>query len=321
MRGLSPHSEVLVIVTVLTALIAAEIVLRANQSALSGDIAHLERTTLITFQVSEGSGLRVLFWGNSLLGEGVDVDGLVPGLEAALDTPLSVGLVRPDGTTPLEWQYLFRKAVLNTGTPPDVLVLAFGPGHLKDRPAAPLLSRLAVHHVDLPDIPLLFEQDVHTLEARARFLTARVSAVFALAERIQPRIMDVAVPRYTDLAPILLLRQNSDDVETVEGDPAAETSYHQLRSLLSAAKEAGVVVVALPMPAPELWPLDQEEVAVLSEYGAVLLDVRGDVELKAERFPDGVHLDREGRVAFTDAVAARLPDVIEFALGARDAAR
>ena len=68
MKGLSKDSEVWVLVTGLAVLVASEIVLRANQSRLSGDIAHLERTTHITAQVAQGSGLRVLFWATRFLG-------------------------------------------------------------------------------------------------------------------------------------------------------------------------------------------------------------------------------------------------------------
>ncbi len=301
------NSELLVVLSVLVLIFLVEAGLRQNQSLLSGDVAHLETVDSIAAAVGRGDGITVLFWGNSLIGAGLDLPATTRALGNTLDSEVSTGIVRPDGTTPLEWRYLFRKTVVAQESRPDVLVLGFGPGHLRDRQAGVALSRLAAHHVRSADIPILFAEELATFESRARFMAARWLAIVALGERIRPRIMDLVVPRYTELAPILLRAPTPKEaLETARPSP----EYRNLAAMLSDAQTAGIRVVAIPMPAPNYWSLDPEERTILLEAGAEILDVRTHLILSPERFPDGEHLDSIGRQIFTAALVEELPLVL-----------
>jgi hypothetical protein len=301
-------TEIRVVLFVVVAVLCLEGILHIYQDRLSGDIAHLDEVANIVARVAQGDGTSVLFWGNSLLAEGVDLPTLERRLGGELDGPVSMGMVRPDGTTPLEWRFLLRKVVLNPGQIPDILVLAFGPGHLRDRPPEGSISRLAAHHVDSADIPQLFAKDLLTLETRASFLMARVSVVYASRDRIRARVLAELVPRYREGA--RLIRPEGPERT---GQSGAEAGFRQLNELLRELAAADVRIVALPMPAPNDWDLEPGELAALQSVNATILDVRRRVTLAPDRFPDNQHLDRRGRDTFTLGLQPVLERVVASA--------
>jgi hypothetical protein len=295
---------------VLAALVVAELLLRVFGSALSGDVEHLRQVDDVVEQVARAPGTSVLFWGNSLIAAGVDLDRLRDTVSARVGGSVAAGMVRPDGTTPLEWHYLFRKIVLSRGLDVDVLVLGFGPGHLIDRPASESLDRLAAHYVGWSDVPELFGSDVTGIEPRSSFVLSRLSATHSLRERIRDRVLDALVPGYRGLARDLLTRP-SPGAGGVEPPPGgAGRTYRNLELFLEDATSTGALVIGVPMPAPREWSVEPAEAAAFARVGAPVLDVRGDVELGPERFYDGEHLDEVGRDRFTATLAPRLGDMI-----------
>ena len=296
-----------VVAMVAVGLVMAEAGLRSVQDSLSGDVEHLNQADSIVEAVVEGDGLRLLVIGNSLVFSGVDPLGLESGLERELARDVTVGLVNPDGTGPLEWSYLYRKLLFNEGRLPDVLVMGFGHGHLRDRPPERVLLRLAAHHVDARDIGSLFQRDLTGLEERSAFVLGRVSTAFALRDRIAPRVFDALIPRYRQLAPILLGAPPDDrPPEPAETEP----TFEYLGRLLDDASKAGLAVVAMPMPAPEPYPVDRGALDAFAERGAPVLRSNVDTGLEPGRFPDRLHLDAEGGERFTRLLALMLADVI-----------
>lgn len=291
-----------VVAAVFAGLLVAEVALRTVQNVLSGDVAHLNAADSIVSDLDRAEGLRVLLIGNSLLYRGVDPAQLESLLEAELDREVSIGMVFPDGTLPLEWSYLYRKLVFNPDRLPDVMVMAFGPGHLGDRPAEPQLLRLAAHHVAASDVGMLFERDLTGFEERAEFIVARVSTAFALRDRIAPRVFDRLIPGYRDLAPMLLQAPNG----AVGSAPPPEPTFEYLGRLLDDASADRVPLIALPMPAPTAYSLHPDASAALRSHGDPVLATLGDLGLEPERFYDGQHLDPAGRTRFTNLVAPLL---------------
>jgi hypothetical protein len=286
---------------VVGALAVVEGGLRYSEARLSGDVAQIAEAPRQVHYAARNSGAGVLMLGNSLLAEGVDRGELERALEAKLGREVSVAKVTPDGTTPLEWRYLFRKLVIRTGEKPSVLVLAFGPGHLWDRPGASQVLRLAAHHVAAGDVGMLFNEELTDIESRAEFLTARVWRSYALKDRIQLRLLDLVLPHFRTVRASLLRRHGSES-----GSHRDVTDLRNLRGLLEDAAGAGIPVVLLPMPAPTLWPVEGPVETLARDLSVPILDVREEVSLEPERFPDGEHLDSLGRAAFTGALGPAL---------------
>lgn len=316
----------------LALLLAAEFGLRSVGTRLSGDVAHLEAVPTIVDRTLASEAEPVLLWGNSLLGEGVDARALEAGLEALGSGAFTVGKVNPDGTTPMEWSFLLRSNV--TGGVDDVargtLVLAFGPGHLLDRSPQQTLERLALYHVGPGDLGRFLGEELHTLEDRAAFLAARGSRLVALGERIQPRVLDLVIPRYRERAPILLARDGGGAAEGVAGaaglagpegaagpvgaappPPPGPQRYRHFRTIVDDAARAGIPLVLLPMPQPQPWELSPGERRIIQECGATVLELADAAGIPPEHFPDGTHMDETGRRMFTETLAPALAELLQ----------
>ena len=291
---------------VVTGLLAVEGALRLSEDRLSGDVAQIDAAPAQVRHAAGDSGLGVLMVGNSLLAEGVDRARLEGILTTELGTVVSVGRVTSDGTTPLEWHYLTRKLVFDTGTSPQVLVLAFGPGHLWDRPGRTQVLRLAAEHVAAEDVGMLFREELTDIESRSEFLTARVWRTYALRDRIQLRLLDLILPYFRTEREELLRRP-----DLVSGTHHDLSHLRDLRELLEDAAGAGMQVILLPMPAPHLWPVEGPVETLARTLSVPILDVRDKVSLEPERFPDGEHLDALGREAFTEALGPQLGRVVQ----------
>lgn len=299
--------ELRVVAMVLCGLIVTEVALRRSQDWLSGDVAHLNQADSIVAAVAAGDGLRVLLGGNSLLFSGVDPAALGSALEAQLGRAVSLGMINPDGTGPLQWSYLYRKLIFIPARMPDVIVLAFGPGHLRDRSPDEELLRLAAHHVDRRDIAMLLRRDLTGLEDRMQFMIARASTAFALRDRLAPRVFDAIIPRYRELAPILLLGPPGDE----RPDPTPNVStFVFLERLLEDASRSGLPMLAMPMPSPDVYQVDQGAAALFRAYGVEVLGTQVDIALEPERFPDGAHLDELGKERFTAFLAPLLSSTL-----------
>lgn len=305
------RAESKVILLVLAALVLVEAGLRSARSHLSSDIEHIDAIPAIAAGLQAREGLRVLVGGNSLIGEGVDPVALERDLSEALGRPVAVGVVKPDGTTPLEWEYLYRKHVFQSGHAPDALVLGFGPGHLRDRRAEAAVLRLALHHVDRADTGRLFRNDLAGFEERATFVLASGWWTFGLRDRIAPRILAEAIPNYRALAPILLQAPEASVQEPGSANGSGEEAeagptFEHLNRLLASAEEVGVPVILVEMPAPRDYDIEPEAREIARAAGAPIVDVNPVPGIVPASMPDGEHLDAEGRARFTAALARAL---------------
>jgi hypothetical protein len=302
-------------------LVVIEVGFRLGGDRLSGDIAHMEEMSEITRDVYEAPGFRILFVGNSLLGEGVDAGLLGELLGDSLGRDVYVGVIRPDGSSPLEWSYLLDRYVFEMGRTPDLLVVPFGPAHLFDRRGREAVLRLAAHHVSTRDIPNLLDRDLTGFESRAQFFIARLSRAFALRDRLQPRVLDMLIPDYRELAP-MILRAKGPQAPTTEGTTSADSeraqgadpvvsgtrlfTLDQVGRIADRSEAAGLPFLLLAMPQGRPWDLDPRVDDFVTGRDPGLLDFRRELNLPAERFPDGQHMDAEGRERFTRMLSVRM---------------
>lgn len=308
----SRPSEIWVILIVVVGLVAAEGLISLLRPQLSGDIRHLDESDDIVREVVAGDGLRVVVGGNSLIGEGVDGAILEAALELTTGEEVTVGVIKPDGTGPLEWDYLFRKIMFNPGEHPDVLVLGFGPGHMIDVEPRVHLLRLGVHHVDWPDQGRLSSFDGLGFEERMTVALASLSATFGLRDRVSARVFAALIPNYRALAPILLRG------DAPERDPTNLHTYRHINALLDVAGTSGVPVVLLKMPAQRPYEVEEEVFALEERPGVVVLDLDPFPELLGpEMYTDQVHLDEAGRTLFSNEVAPELAEAIQRAIERR----
>ena len=287
---------------------------------LSGDVAHLDRMAEIVETLDRAPGVEVLFVGNSLIGEGLDPEALAAALSDSIQAPVGVEVIRPDGSTPLEWYYLLDRYVFDTGRLPDLLVVPFGPGHLFDREGREAVLRLAAHHVATDEIPELLADDLPGFEARSQFALARLSRAFALRDRVQPRVLDLLIPDYRELAPLILRAGEGAGGEIAGGDAggsgaARARTLDEMRRLQRRADAAGVPVLYLAMPESRQWEISPEVRALVAGRTPALLDFRAALALPPERFYDGQHMDANGRERFTQRLSTEMLPTVRRLVG------
>ncbi len=299
--------ETRTILVVVLGLLFVEVAVRLAGERLSGDVVHIEKIGEIAGDLAQAEGFRILFVGNSLIGDGLDSERLESILAESLRIPVRVAKIRPDGTSPLEWYYLIDRHVFDPGARPDVLVIAFGPGHLFDRSGNQAVLRLAAHHVAWDQVGEVFAEDLEGFDAGAQFVLARVSRAYALRDRVQPRVLDQVIPGYQDLAP-LILRDRPTGAEVDAGQEQRGTRL--LERILGRAQREGVPVLFVAMPSGPGWVVDPGVERLIREHSLGLLDLNEELPLPPERFPDGQHLDDVGRRIFTDSLASSIAPLL-----------
>lgn len=135
-------SEWLVVLTVLGMFVLLELGFRFAGQKLSKDIAHLRSFPEIAAELAEmpaSNGTRVLFLGNSLTRYGVDPNTFRDVLQQKYGQVVQGIKLNPDNTALADWFYAYRTYFSRRGIKPDVLIIGFEGGHLRDA---------ASHHPD-----------------------------------------------------------------------------------------------------------------------------------------------------------------------------
>ena len=102
--------RVLTILVVMFLLLESSI--RLGSQLLSIDDAHIKSVPDLISELAECKSPRILFIGNSLTREGVDLKELKKELDIAGLHDANIAAVFPDDTTPIHWQYIVKNHVL-----------------------------------------------------------------------------------------------------------------------------------------------------------------------------------------------------------------
>lgn len=289
----------------LLVLAGGELFVRLRESALSLDVQHIRRIPSIAENLTRGEGGRVLFLGNSMTRNGVDVPIVEQELRAeGLTAPLRVERVYPDASGLAEWYYAFNHFFVEAGRLPDALIIGFAANDLSDnRPPQP--ARLAQYYTGARDVPEVFANDVRDFEARAEFLLSGASASFANRTRMRERALDLVIPHYRRSAQEINRAQQA--LKNKGGAPAAVAlTYRRLERLGQLAAGRGVRVILVAMPQREPYQLDPQLQPAVERAGMTLIDARGAPGLGGESFEDEMHLTPDGAAVYSRHLARQL---------------
>lgn len=299
-----------IVLCVVAILLVSELALRQLEDGLSIDLQHIKRIPSIARRLAEGDGLRVLFLGNSLTREAVDVDVFEAESDRLGIGPVHAVSVFPDDSAIGEWVYVFRHFFVDPGIRPDVVVVGFARDHLSD--AKPLaIERIAAFYSDLSDVPEIFRLDLHGFGERVEFLLAHVSRAFAHRERVSRRALDALIPYYRSTS----RRINVSLTAAPNPGAAAQPTYARLGRLAELVRRSGARLFLVAMPTRRPYDLEPGLVDAAREQGAVLVDARSVDGITPALFRDALHLTPPGAELYSRSLARRL------AGGLRDPAR
>lgn len=289
---------------VLAALLLVEVGVRLVEPRLSLDIQHIEDIPRIAADLDESAGPTLLFFGNSLTREGVDLGVVADGMASVGVGADGIAAIYPDDTTILDWVYVYDRFLARANHAPDVLVLGFALGHLEDADVRPTQTyRLGRHFTTWGSLRELFANDVRRSEDRLDVVLAKLSRAFANRERISRRVL-AALPGYAASADrINAALQEAADVPRAQ---APTPTYTMLTRFLRNAAEHGTRVVVVAMPIRSPYGLDARLPEVVAANGATFLDARQVPGLEPSSFRDGLHLTEQGAELYSAYLASRL---------------
>jgi len=268
---------------------------------LSKDVEHLQAFSTLAAKLEHAPAgqPKILFLGNSLTRYGVEEATFQQQFAELTGQTATTVKVVPDNTAVADWSYVFRNQFTTGGRAPDMLVIGFEGGHLRDAPSRHP-DRLAQYYTTWNDWPELCARDLPNFESRAAFVLDKSSAMVGNRDRVTRRALDLLIPGY---------RAGMDRINaSLKGHATATVSptYTRLRNLIETAQKQHTRVILAAMPVPEPYAFDKELLELIREKQVTLLDLRTIDGMEPAMFFDGLHMDADGAKVYTRALAQQL---------------
>jgi len=297
--------EFRVVLVVLAVLGVTELAFLTGKQRLSKDVEHLQSVPALAerFATTAGSGPKMLFLGNSLTRYGIDEQVFAESFSQATGVSPRTLKIVPDNTAVADWFYVYRNQFAQPDRAPDVLVIGFEGGHLRDAPSRHT-DRLAQFYCGWCNWPDLCRFDLPDFESQASFALAKCSALYGNRDRVTRRALDVLIPGYRAGMDRINASLQSHAVPSTSAAPR----YERLRELILDAQRQHVRVVLAAMPVPEHYEFDAELLAVVQQTGVELLDLRRVNGIEPAMFFDGLHMDADAARLYSRALAVKLAE-------------
>lgn len=305
-------NELKVVALIALCLLACELVIRAREDSLSLDLKHIRQLPQIAKGLSEGQGTKILFLGNSLTRNGVDVGVLDDELKSRGVAPFHIERAFPDGTSIADWQYVLKNQFVDAQRLPNVLIICFATALLQDN-QRPQLTQMAHYYAGRADVPQILRNDIKDFDDQVSFMIAYFSSSYANRQRVEKRVLDAVIPHYRESAQRVndaMLAANAATATKAAPQIKAEKTYERLKGLIAMARHNDVRVLFVAMPQREPYGIDPKLIETINSNGAQLIDCRIVPGLDSTNFLDPLHLNPAGAVVFTNYLAPRLADAL-----------
>src|SRR5712664_1831874 len=246
-----------------------------------------------------GEPTSVLMIGNSLLLEGVDVERL----KKLTSSQMHIYPIFLEATGYYDWFYGLQR-LFREGSRPQLVVLGVGVnGFLANsvrQDYAPLLL------FDMRDSLGVASDLKMDRTATSSLLLAHSSVFWDTRSVLRTQILRHTVPHYTEL--VLLLKPQPAIPPPEQFQTTANSRLEQLRELCE-AHGAKLIILVPPTPSSEDAV---RQMTIASQKAGVDTLVPIDPTALSTKYyqPDEVHLNSEGAVLFTTALAEHLPQTI-----------
>jgi hypothetical protein len=275
--------------------VSAHYLLRHNSATYARISKQYERALQIR-SAEPDEPKSVLMVGNSLLLHGVKVDQL----QSLTAASMNIYPVFLEQTGYYDWFYGLRK-LFRQGARPDVVIVGVGVNYFLENGVRP--DYVPMIFFDARDT-LAVASDLqldHT--ATSNLLLAHSSTFWDTRSAIRTQVLNHAVPRLQELFSLITPKPS-----VPEGPEFAEVAVPRLEKLrdLCEAHGAKLILLVPPTLSSETAVGDMTRAA---QATGVDVSVPIDPEALSAKFyqPDGMHLNSDGAVLFTSALAKDLP--------------
>jgi hypothetical protein len=252
-------------------------------------------------------GVRVAVLGASIVHEDVDSPLLAKELQATTDRPLHVEPFSADHSYVNTWHYMLQQYFWRPGNQVDMVVVPFVGQSLYDGNEIEI-GRLARYFTDVADWPEVLRTDMTTTAERADFLVSSGWVSFAARDRMQELAFTLLLPDYKGYATAQQAAWISHQNSRSGGPRRRQPTTQVFERLVSTARahNTRLVFVAFPSLHSE-WTDPYDDLhALIDRYGMAYLDLRQVADVDADSFVDQVHMNADGRTAFTRRLAQSL---------------
>jgi hypothetical protein len=296
-------NQTTIIFFILCLLILSDICLRLIQDKISGDIRHINSIEETLRNLTNEESTRILFLGNSLIGDGINISEFKSIYKQNGNGPIAVSKVVPDGTNLMDWYYIVKNKIINKKNELDMLILGFGWNQLEDHHVI-FPIRLGAHFCKLSDIPELLEFGLTDFGDQVEFVIAKASSVFANRATIRNQTLDMWIPHYQDQTQ--RINDLQKEIKKKSNKQKFETSYIRLERFLDILSKRKMRVVIIAMPILEVYRIDPEIKKIIEKYGMKFLDCRDIPGITNNNFVDSMHLEDQGSKIFSRYLASKI---------------
>jgi hypothetical protein len=297
----SSRHEWKVILVVLLAVAVCEATMRL-QSSRYLDVQHRRALPEIAATLAEAPAPRLLFLGNSLTRNGIDVAAFEEELAKHGLRAGGIAKANPDATAVVQWRATFEHYFATQSPPPDCVVVSYVSAQLTDQ--VDISNRLTAKLIGgVPQWIDVLRHDVDSFDDGADLTMACLFQSVAYQENAKNRILGFIIPHFQEQ------RQRLNDlrraIAAARGNRNGENrfSYYRLHRLIASLKDKGCRVVFSLMPLPEVQTYDPQLVVELQNAAAMFFDMRGVYPQIEGHFPDGYHMDETAARIYSQELA------------------
>jgi hypothetical protein len=246
-----------------------------------------------------GEPLSVLMVGNSLLLYGVDVEQL----QEQTSSRFQVYPIFMEGAGYFDWLYGLRRLFLR-GSRPQVIVMGLEAYSILNNGVWDETPMLLLNSRDVLGLASELGLD---RTATSDLLLSHLSVYWGMRSLFRRRIISHLIPHYEDLVPFL----RPDDLTLPQSRNVQPTIISRLETLRELCEANGAKMI-LVIPPTFFSENAVKQMAIASQKAGVEAIVPIEPTMLPARFyqPDYIHLNPQGAVRFTSALAAELPKTI-----------
>lgn len=295
-----PSHEWKVLLILALVFLASEVGMRLFERHLSLDIAHIRDATAIAREIGQPATAHdVLVLGNSSSRAGIEPQILTQQLELYGLRDARIHFFYPDGGNIGSWRWAWRRYFAPPMPQPDLVMVCGSRSHFDDIALDPVSS--ASYFVSSKDSPSFLQSELHTLEGRLEFLISKASVSFVNRHRVQRRFLDMIMPYNRKV-----LSEISDHAAlkvSADGNARRGESSARLAALLADLHTAGTPAAVVALPAYVPYDVPDSRIAIVRDASAKWIDLRAVPGIEREDFYDGAHVNHDGAVKLTTALA------------------